>query len=254
MNDILLILSALGVLNSFILIIYSLTTKRGTRITNILFAGLVFALTIRVWKSILLTFAENLHDFILNFGLAGFIAVGPLFMLFVKSATIKNYKFTRKEFFHILPALLFVCFWWLVVDFRDNHLPFFDLIYRTILLQYVIYIFITLKRINVLEGEYEFLKRQFYFIASFLLTIWFTYFLSAVTDSPYLGGAIVYSGFVYFSLILFINKGYIINFNPTKKYEKTGLIKEEIERYHTEIKKLMEVEKIFTDNTISLRN
>ncbi|GBD86798.1 hypothetical protein BMS3Abin03_00722 [bacterium BMS3Abin03] len=75
MHDILLILSALCFLNSFILIIYSLSTKRGKKITNILFAGLVFALTIRVWKSILLTFSENLHDFILNFGLSGFIAV-----------------------------------------------------------------------------------------------------------------------------------------------------------------------------------
>ncbi|GBD86797.1 hypothetical protein BMS3Abin03_00721 [bacterium BMS3Abin03] len=90
-----------------------------------------------------------------------------------------------------------------------------------ILLQYVVYIFIAIKLINTLSGEYELLKKQFYFIAIFLFAIWFTCFLNTVSGFPYPGGAIVYSGFVYFSLILFMNKGYIINFNPSKKYEKT---------------------------------
>ncbi len=252
MKNILLILSSLGILNSFILIFYFAVTKKGNRTTNILFASLIFALTIRVWKSVLLAFSQNLHDFVLNFGLAGFLAIGPLFLLFVKSTIKKNYKLSIKDYLHILPSVIFASLWLVVIEIRNNNYLLWDFIYRSILLHYILYLYYSLKQINSCKEDKSLLIKQLNILLIFLLTIWFTYLLNAVSDFPYLSGALVYSGFVYFSLILFFNQGHIINVSSAKKYEKTGLKKEDNKYYLTVLLNLMNNEKLYKDNMISL--
>ena len=56
---------------------------------------------------------------------------------------------------------------------------------------------------------------------------------------------------IYFSLIIILNKGYIINLsNP--KYKNTGLDSLENQRILRELDSLLEKDKIFKDNIISL--
>jgi YesN/AraC family two-component response regulator len=83
------------------------------------------------------------------------------------------------------------------------------------------------------------------------MVIWFAYLLNEVSGFPYISGAILYSVLIYFSLIIIINKGYIINLsNP--KYQKTGLKTDEGQRILEELKQLLSDQAVYKDNTISL--
>lgn len=96
-----------------------------------------------------------------------------------------------------------------------------------------------------------YVKKQLNTISAFLLAIWFAYFLNGVSDYPYILGAVLYSILIYFSLIIILNKGYIINLSKSK-YQNTGLDSSENKRILSELESLLKKDKIFEDNTIAL--
>lgn len=250
METIILFGSIIGIVNSFILITYSLFSKKGSRKSNLIFAFFILMLTLRISKSILLTFSDGLHDFLLTIGLSGFMAIGPAFYLFTQSILNPKFNFKWQQLVHLLPAIVFT-FLWVFLDSVRNNANWWHIFYRTILLQYIIYVSITVQNINSSRTDNGSIKKQLNIISSFLMAIWFAYLLNEVSGFPYISGAILYSVLIYFSLIIIINKGYIIS-TANLKYQKTGLKSEENERIFTELKQLLHNKTIYRDNTISL--
>lgn len=250
MELILFIGSIIGILNSFILITYALFVKKGNRKSNLVFAAFIFALTLRISKSILLTFSDGLHDFLLTIGLSGFLAIGPFYLLFVDAVINSKFAFSRKHILHLLPAITFTFLWVFLETIRNNH-NVWMIFYRTILLQYMIYLVIAIRKTNTSCCERPNVIIQLNVISSFLLAIWFAYFLNEVAGFPYISGAVLYSILIYFSIIIILNKGFIINLS-SKKYEKTGLKEAENLRIKKDLDYLLQKEKVFKNNNISL--
>ncbi|KAA3637886.1 MAG: AraC family transcriptional regulator [Bacteroidetes bacterium] len=250
MQTALFIGSVIGILNSFILIIFALVSKKGNRLVNRLFALFVFVLTLRISKSILLTFSDGLHDLLLTLGLSGFLAIGPTFYLLSEAAMDPRFTWKWKQVIHFLPAIIFT-FLWIFLDQIRNDRVIWHLFYRTIMLQYMIYVTLAIFRIKNRSGERTQLKNRLNLMAVFLLAIWLAYFLNEVAGFPYIAGAVLYSVLIYFSLIIILNKGYIIN-SSAPKYEKTGLDVDENKRLLSALDFLMEQEHIYRDNTLSL--
>ena len=252
MNTFLLIISIIGALNSLIIIFYSLITKKGNKTTNYLFAALVFALTVRISKSILLTFSDGLHDILLTFGLSGFLAIAPIYLLFVKSITTENFKIKHADYLHLIPAVLLLLVWFELDYIRSDYFRW-NFVYQLIMLQYMIYMYFAILETQKLTDEKKRYKFQLNILSGVLLFIWFLYYLNAATHFfPYIAGALIYSVIVYFSINLIINKGYVLNFNPFKKYEKSGIDSELCKILAESLTLLFEKDKVFTDNTISL--
>lgn len=250
METIILIGSIIGIVNSFILITYALIAKKGNKNSNLIFAFLIFVLTLRISKSILLTFSDGLHDFLLTIGLSGFMAIGPVFYYFSKSVIQPKFCFRWQQLIHLAPAVVFT-FFWVFLDAIRNDGHIWHIFYRTILLQYIIYLSVATYMINFNSYENLIVRKQLNLIALFLMAIWFAYLLNEVSGFPYISGAILYSVLIYFSLIIIINKGYIIN-TANPKYLKTGLKSDENKRIYIELKQLLEEKDIYKDNTISL--
>ena len=250
MKTLILIGSIIGILNSFILIFYALTTKKGNRNVNLLFALFIFMLTLRISKSILLTFSDGLHDLLLTLGLSGFMAIGPTFLFFSKAVINSKFKINKKLFIHFLPAIVFTFMWVFLEQIRSNG-SVWHIFYRTILLQYMIYLSFAIFIINNNSSINSKVKKQLNIISVFLLVIWFAYLLNEVAGFPYISGAILYSILIYFSLIIILNKGHIIDM-ASPKYNKTGLVPSENNRVLNELNILFEDKKIYTDNLISL--
>jgi len=250
MKNIILFGSIIGIVNSFILIIYALVTKKGNKTINILFALLIFMLTLRISKSILLTFSDGLHDFLLTIGLSGFMAIGPVYYFFVKSVINEKFKLKWQQLIHLLPAVIFTFMWVFLDEIRSSG-DLWHIFYRTILLQYMIYVTYAIIQINISNYIRTDIIKQLNIIGYFLLAIWFAYLLNEVSGFPYISGAILYSVLIYFSLIIILNKGYIINYsNP--KYQKTGLKSVDNKRILTNLKQLFEEDKVYRSNTVSL--
>lgn len=250
MKNIILFGSIIGIVNSFILIIYALATKKGNKTTNILFAFFILMLTLRISKSILLTFSDGLHDFLLTIGLSGFMAIGPAYYFFVASVIDEKFILKWQQLIHLLPTIIFTFMWVFLDEIRSSG-DLWHIFYRTILLQYMIYVSYTIIKLNLSSYKREDIIKQLHIIGYFLLAIWFAYLLNEVSGFPYISGAILYSVLIYFSLIIILNKGYIINYsNP--KYQKTGLKPMDNKRILIDLKQLFEKDKIYKSNTISL--
>ncbi len=252
MKTFLLIISILGIVNSFIIIIYSFVTKKGNKTTNILFAFLIIALTVRISKSILLTFSDGLHDILLTLGLSGFYAIGPVYMLFIDSIVNDKFHLKRKHFLHFLPAF-FVLLTWFELDYIRSDYYLWNFFYQIIILQYIIYMIVAITKTNKLKEDLKKLKFELNILSVVLLLIWFLYFLNAVTHFfPYIAGALIYSVIVYFAINLIINKGFVLDFNLFTKYQKTGLNEDNIKSIADKLTFLFEKDKVFKSNTISL--
>lgn len=252
MKTFLLIASILGIINSFIVILFSITTQKGEKSTNYLFAALVFALTVRISKSILLTFSDGLHDILLTLGLCGFLAIAPIYMLLIRSITIDNFRLSRKDFLHFIPALLLFLIWFKLDYIRSDYWRW-NFVYQLIMIQYMIYTIISIKESRHIPTENRKLKIQINALSSLLILIWVLYYLNAITRFfPYIAGALVYSVIIYFTVSLVTNKGYIFDLVLYKKYEKTGINDVECQNLIDRMNILFDSEKIYCDNTISL--
>lgn len=250
METIILIGSIIGIVNSFILITYSLISKKGNRKSNLIFAFFILMLTLRISKSILLTFSDGLHDFLLTIGLSGFMAIGPAYYFFSESVLNSKFEFRWRQLIHLLPAIVFT-FMWVLLDAIRNDASTWHIFYRTILLQYIIYLTITIYKANFIEWENLKIRKQLNVISAFLLGIWLAYLLNEVSGFPYISGAILYSVLIYFSLLIIINKGYVID-TSNPKYKKTGLKSDENKRILIELNQLLITNSVYKDNTISL--
>jgi len=241
--------SIVGIVNSFILVVYALMSKKGNRKANLIFALFILMLTLRISKSILLTFSDGLHDFLLTIGLSGFAAIGPVYYYFVESIIKPRFKFEWKQLIHLIPAIVITIMWVYVDDIRNNYYTW-KIFYRSILLQYMIYLVLAIKK-NKNDCDNSTIKKQLNVISVFLLVIWFAYLANDAAGLPYITGALLYSVLIYFSLIIIVNKGYIINLSPPK-YEKTGLSEDEKLRILKELDRLFEEVNVYKSNTISL--
>lgn len=249
MDTVILFGSILGIVNSFILVIYALVTKKGNRKANIIFAFFILMLTLRISKSILLTFSDGLHDFLITIGLSGFAAIGPVYFFFVDAFTNSRFIFRWQQIIHLLPAIIITLLWVYIDDIRSDYF-IWKIFYRSILLQYMIYLVLAIKNTRTSTIIYTG-KKQLNIISAFLLSIWFAYLMNDVAKLPYISGAILYSVLIYFSLIIIVNKGYIINLS-VPKYKNTGLSLSEKERILILLDELFEEERIYSDNIISL--
>ncbi len=250
-DSMILILTAMGIINSFILIVYGVLSPKGNKFTNQLFALLVFVLSLRVTKSIVITYSINLHDIFFAASLAGFLSIGPIFMLFTNSVIEEKYRLHKKDIVHIIPSILFFIIWSSWKSLRENNI-IWPVVYRSIMLYYIVYILITIERINRIPTHRIHLRRPLQIVTTFLLIIWFSYFLDTASSFPYISGAIIYSLMIYFTLALLINKGQILTFDYNEKYKKTGLDAKEGERILRSLNQCMEQDKIYRDCTISL--
>ncbi len=250
MQTFILIISILGIINSFILITYSLMSKKGSRNANLFFALLIFVLTLRISKSLMIVFSEDLKEIINLFGFFVTPAIAPTYLFFSEAIINPKFKFNKKQLLHFLPVFIFT-FMWIIIDQIRNEQQIWWIFYQAILLQYMIYLTIAIYNIHVKIIDKPFVKKQLNIISAFLLAIWFAYFLSGVSDSPYILGAVLYSILIYFSLIIILNKGYIINLSKSK-YHNTGLGSRENKRILLELESLLKNDKVFEDNTIAL--
>ncbi|MER3318366.1 MAG: helix-turn-helix domain-containing protein [Allomuricauda sp.] len=250
MQSIVQILSVLGLANSFVLVIYALKTKKGSKIGNFFFAILIVSITLRVSHSVIVTFYSDLNDFYLITGLVGFLSIGPSYFYFIESIIDKKFNRKKVNLAHFAPAFIVLFSFPIINVFRENEI-LWQIFNRTVLLQYIIYLTFSSRKIifsPILDSS---LRRQLKFIGILLLSIWLVYLINDVSGIPYISGAILYSILVYFSLIVVFNKGYIVDYSRVK-YEKSGLSKSEENRILNELNTTLIEKKLFTNNTLSL--
>ncbi len=254
---ILVILSGLGVFHGLVVAIVLGFFPKGNRLSNISLSLLLLVLSFRIGKSIFLEFAQDIDVKLIFTGLGSMMIIGPLFYLFVRSATNKSFRFRPSFMVHFVPAAFGIGFGlWLEQD-HLSLLPkwFFAIIFISYYLHFLAYLLVSRRftrkerHEGLNENTYQLLTLMYYG----LLVIWVAYVLNLFDDTvPYIIGPILYSIAAYTITIRVIQKGYF-NKLEQRKYSTTPLSTQRREQVYQKVIELVESEGQYKDADISLK-
>lgn len=210
-KELLFFFSALGVFNGIILSVYFFFFTKKKFLTNYFLGALLFALSIRIGKSVFVYFNPTLPKMYLQFGLTACFFIGPFLYYFLKSAVAE---------INIMPKSwkLTLLFWALFIGTIGFLYPYeyYPELWRhyfikAIYFQWFVYIIFsgfTIKDIlqKIISKKHKATPAEMWFGMLFLgnSLLFFFYFL-AIMNAPaatYISGAIVFS--IMFYLIISI--------------------------------------------------
>jgi len=206
-KELLFFFSALGAFNGIVLSIYFFFFTRKKFLTNYFLGALLFALSIRIGKSVFVYFHPDLPKMYLQFGLTACFFIGPCLYYFLKSAV---------EEINIMPKSwkLTLLFWALFIItiglvFPYEYYPKFWVQYfiKAIYFQWFVYIVFsgfTIRGIlqKIISKKHKTTPSEMWFGMLFLgnFLLFFFYFLALMRAAA----ATYISGGVVFSLILYL--------------------------------------------------
>ncbi|NQX40985.1 Helix-turn-helix domain-containing protein [Pedobacter steynii] len=255
-NLFLVLISGLGVLHGFFLGIYLWTSSKGKRISNRILCLMLFVLSFRIGKSVILEFADHIDLQLIFTGLAALMLIGPLYYLYVCSVLKKLFRLQKSTFLHFIPFLvafsgaLMISKEWI----KTTPTWMFILMFCVYYGHYFIYLFMSFRYINRVRkesGNTSYI--QWLLLLCYALTaIWAVYVLNIVEDKiPYIIGPVLYSVIAYGITWIYIKKGYM-NDQSAAKYQTTPLSPTETTEIFENIKKLLTDDELYKDADLSL--
>ena len=244
-SEIIAVLSSLGVIQALFLAIYLLQLKSRTRIRNVMLAFMLLGVSIRVGKSVLNYYLE-LEPWHRNWGLAGFLTVGPWLYFYGKSLLSKEWQLGLVQLLHFIPALVFLVFSSFIPN-QTEDVPSY-IAYSLVLFQLLMYIISSnrlFKMANISLQLYNWYKSIVFGVA----ILWLFYLLIFIRLIPaYIGGAILHSFLIYaFSyLMLKLHK-----FSP-EKYMNSQLGESEVKLILSRLDFWMKKERPFLQPDLTL--
>ncbi len=259
-RELLLSFSSLGVFNGFILAIYFFFLARPKHRSHIFLGFLLLFLSLRIGKSVLFYFYDDLASTFIQLGLTACWLIGPFTYFYVKYATTK--KEIQKPFwlYHLLiliPIALYINIKYPWEEFRAT---MWSTIIYVIYAQWFVYlafsgillrqVFVKKKIENIENSSFKVWILSIYFGN---VMIWLSYNLSPYTS--YITGAVTFSIIFYLLLLLILltkKRKSLLLLTPPKYSEikvDEVLADDTMKRLET----IMREEKVFKDAAISLK-
>lgn len=250
--QILFLLSGLGVVNGFLIAIY-LLFRKGRTVSETYFAGLLFALSIRIGKSVYFYFNDEVNLLILQAGLSACIFIGPFFYLYARTLRTQEKSYTKGDLISLLILLLSI----VLIGIQYPY-PNFPEIWNG----YIIYGIYSVWVLYALAGSYQSFKllngfklslkemtgdqQYFLIIVVSMLFITITYQTALFVGFTYIWAALTFSITFYFLIarVLFSRK----NIVP----KPPGIPIENADELLRKVNDFMTSEKLYLDQYLKL--
>lgn len=255
-NLFLVLISGLGVLHGFFLGIYLWTSSKGERISNRILCLMLFVLSFRIGKSVILEFADHIDLELIFAGLAALLLIGPLYYLYSCSVLTKSFQLQKWMVLHFLPFLaafagaLMISKEWI----KTTPTWIFILMFCVYYGHCFFYLLMSFRYINRVRKETGNTSDiQWLLLLCYALTaIWTVYVLNIMEDKiPYIIGPVLYSIIAYGVTLIYIKKGYM-DAQSAVKYQTTPLSETETTEIFEHIKKLLADDELYKDADLSL--
>ncbi len=258
-NELLFFFSALGAFNGFLLGLYFAIIKKPKHISNIFLGTMLIFMSIRIGKSVLFYFNENLAYGYLQFGLTACLFIGPFLYFYFRSLYSthqKNIHYWQKHLAILVPLMLVVN---VVFPFEQNidlWRPYFiDIIYLVwfgymILCLPYIYHFLN----PLIRNEISLTSQTLWDISLFIgnFVIWAAFFFCGFTS--YILGALLFSFMFYLMAFQLISwKKQRIKNDPTQeKYKNKKIDKNQAQFIIIKLEVLMKEDRQYINPNLKL--
>lgn len=255
----LVIVSGLGVIHGLFLAIFLLSFPKGNQVSNKILSLLLLVLSFRVGKSVFLEFTPNLDSKIIFIGLGTLMAIGPLYYLFNRSITNKQFRLSTRSWLHFIPSIIGMAIGFWLNDERIETLPivFFLVLFLSYYIHYILYLILSYAHAskqyqagNLTEEGLNFSRLLFYG----LLIIWIAYVLNLFEEAvPYVIGPVLYSLVAYVISFLVIKKGYVQKLDQSK-YKTTPVSPDQIEQIFEKAHQIVVDDKQYQNESLTLKS
>lgn len=263
-DQILFFFSALGGFNGLFLSIYfALIVKNRSKATYFL-AALLFVISVRVIKSVFLTFYFEISSLFVQVGLTACFLIGPFLYLYTRAVTKPESIGRWNWFFHIVPITIFMIVTGIFYPYNDYWYLWqrgYDGIFGNMLLfQWTIYLLIAIYQVRFsfikLFSKTEKPSNLDYWIVNIVVgcfLIWLAY--NTVMYTSYIVGALSFSFTLYISLMIwfFKRRQHSLSFlSPLSKYQNKTIPDAEIASIADRLPLLFKEERIHLNSDLKL--
>ncbi len=269
MNGLLFFITTLGVFNGFILSSYLFFFTKNKTLSKYLMGAMIFCLSVRIGKSILLYFDPEIHKIYLQIGLSACLFIGPFLYFYLKSV-LQNIKTFPQSWKSILIVLLsFIIVFGAVRPYHN--FPEFWNSYMVLSIYIVWLISVVAAGLIMLPSFKKAMKKEETLNPSekWLIAIYTanliiaTAFFMAFAGFPmayYITGPIVFSFFLYllaygfFNNQLFDSEQHKVDLQfSNEKYANKKIESSEAESLLTQLNELMQKQALYTNPKLKLK-
>ena len=264
-KELLFFFSALGVFNGIILGVYFFFFTRKKYLTNYFLGALLFALSIRIGKSVFVYFDSALPKMYLQFGLTACFFIGPCLYYFLKSAIEeinvmpKSWKFTL-----LFWAILIIT---VGIIFPYVHYPklWGGYFIRIIYFQWFVYIVFSGFAIKSILAKIVNRKQKttpaetwfgMLFLGNFLLFLFYFLSIMGAPGATYISGAVVFSFILYLiiSILLYRKKTDDLFLLNNQKYSGKKIDSSEAAILSEKLENVMNAKSLYKNPNLSLQD
>ena len=264
-NQLLFFFSALGAFNGLFLSLYfAFFIKKKSRSTYFL-AALIFVLSVRVGKSVFLTFYPGTSDVFIQIGLTACFLIGPFLYIYVSET--KKTKTSNKYLWllHIIPVIILMIFISYYYPYREYRYIWWKTPVRfmggLLLTQWTTYIILSFIKISdsleKLFSKKEKMNNQDFWLVNVVVgvsIIWLAYNTSRYTS--YIVGALSFSFTFYLTILIWIlkrRKSSVFFEKPTK-YTKARINENDVNAISKKLSHLFTEKDLYKNPQLKLKD
>jgi AraC-like DNA-binding protein len=264
-KELLFFFSALGAFNGIILGVYFFFFTKKKYLTNYFLGALLFALSIRIGKSVFVYFDPALPKMYLQFGLTACFFIGPCLYYFIKSAV---------EEVNVMPKSwkITLLFWGILIVTFGILYPYEDYpklwgrsIINVIYLQWLVYIVFsgyTIRAIlkKIVDRKQKTTPSEMWFgmlfLGNFLLFLFYFLSIMGASAATYISGAVVFSFILYLiiSILLYRKKTDDLFLLNNQKYSGRKIDSAEAKIVWEKLEKIMTDKSLYKNPNLSLQD
>ncbi|MEL6558767.1 MAG: helix-turn-helix domain-containing protein [Bacteroidota bacterium] len=259
-KELLFLFSAIGALNGFLISIYFAFFYNNRNRSTYFLSALLFAISVRITKSVFFAFAPAISDTFLHIGLLACLLIGPLFYLYINEFKSRSNKWWL---IHIIPIALLM----IVVHLFFPYSEYSYLWKRTsngylgwfLFSQWLFYILISAvlskKEFNNIISKGRKACEADYWVASIIIgtfLVWLAYFTTNYTS--YLSGAVSFTFLLYLGIfiITFKKKKGIVFLGKSDRYKNKKIASTVAKDVLAEIDALFRESQVFTKSDFKI--
>lgn len=252
-SQLILMLSALGSINGFIVALY-LWAQPSKKLGNRFLAIMLIMISTRTIKSVLFYFNPEIMKPVLQIGLSACFLIGPLLYFFCLSQLnqIKSQKI-RWEF-HLTFLVIIIFLVGMIYPYQQNSALWGGLLYKLINYVWLTYIALSLivifPKIRGVSKSTKLTQDDVWLFTIFIgnALIWLAYYTASYTS--YIVGALSFSFILLIICLLIVFK--MKNKGKKEKYVDKGINKNEADQLINQLNELMNSEQLYKNSVITM--